>query len=486
MNLETVCDLLGAPCPDRAEALELTSIAYDSRRAGANSLFFATTGRVSDGHDHAAEAVVNGAAAIVAERSCGTSVPEVIVPDARMAMTGIASAFYGHPTHKLTLAGITGTKGKTTTSFMLESIFRTAGKTTGLIGTVETRIAGQVSPGVRTTPEAPELQQAFARMVEAGVTHCVIEATSIGLHQGRLQGTEFDVVAFTNMGRDHLEEYHGTMEDYFLAKKLLFTRGSVKKAKAVINIDDPYGKRIAEQTDLEVIACGTGSGAEVRAERIELHPDGSTFTAAGLNGDPSIRVGMPGRFNVMNALISAGVAVQMGIAPGDVAGGIEGLKGVPGRFETVDAGQSFSVIVDYAHTPESLENVLLAARGLRAGRLICVFGCGGDRDTSKRALMGFAAGEAADLVIATSDNPRSEDPAAILEQIREGLEKTAPPEGYRVIADRREAIAAAVGSAKSGDVVVIAGKGHETGQEINGVVYPFDDRTVARQVIKAS
>ena len=483
MNLEAVARVLDTPAPDQAGEIEITDLAYDSRSVRPGSLFFCVRGLKQDGHRHAPAAVQAGAEALVVEEPValpGRQVPQLRVPDSRAAMGVLAAPFFGDPSRTVAVAGVTGTNGKTTTTYLLESIFRQESGKSGLIGTVETRVAGHSEPAARTTPEAVDVQRLLRRMADAGVTRCAMEVTSIGIESGRTAGIAFEVAVFTNLTHDHLD-HHGTMERYYLAKARLFT--DPQPRAAAINTDDPYGRRLAAELPYAPLRFAIGAEADVTATELEVEPRGSRFRAVGCGLDLPVRVPIPGLFNVSNALAAISAAVKMGVPEGAIAAGIESLSSVPGRFEPVDEGQDFLVVVDYAHTPDALASVLAAARELTGGRVLAVFGCGGDRDRAKRPGMGEAAGRLADVVYATSDNPRSEDPAAILKEIELGLAKTSPPEGYRIIVDRAEAIREAIASARTGDVVVIAGKGHETGQDVGGVVHPFDDRLVAAGIL---
>lgn len=480
MDLSDIARLLGIAPP--STDVVIRDLHYDSRAVTPGSLFFCWEGRRADGHLFAPQAISSGAVALVVSRSLDLGVPEIVVEDPRRAMGRIAAPFFNEPSRKLPLVGITGTNGKTTVAFLLESIFAASGQPTGLIGTVETRVAGNVTPGVRTTPEAVDIQRLLDQMVQAGVVGCPVEVTSIGLAEGRVEGCEFRAALFTNLTRDHLEEYHGDMESYFQAKKKLF--GKDLSAASVINIDDSYGLRLMQETSLPGLTYGTRNDADVRPQDVRMNRSGSEFRVSGPELDLSVTVRMPGPFNVVNAVAAVAAAHLLGLPSDQIASGIDSLTGVPGRFESVDEGQEFAVIVDYAHTPDSLANVLSAARALSSGKVIVVFGCGGDRDRSKRPLMGEAAGGLADVAIATSDNPRSEDPTEILKQVEAGLRKVATPREYRVIEDRRAAIRAALESARPGDVVVIAGKGHETGQEFADYKIPFDDRLVAAEILR--
>jgi UDP-N-acetylmuramoyl-L-alanyl-D-glutamate--2,6-diaminopimelate ligase len=470
--------LIAATSPtevERGAPVEVEDLAYDARAVKPGSLFFCVPGGHADGHDFAADAVAAGAVALVVERPLDLAVPQLVVPDARVAMALAADDFFEQPTMRLQVAGVTGTNGKTTTSFVLYSVLAAAGRRPGLLGTVESRIGGRPRPAVRTTPEAVDLQRAFRAMLDAGDQSCVMEATSHGSELKRLLGVRFAVLVFTNLTQDHLD-FHGTMERYFDAKRRLFTDVEPSPA-AVVNVGDPYGRRLADELRLmggRLTTFGLTDEADVRAEELEATASGIRFTTDGLEVQSLLR----GRFNVENLLAVVAAARVLGVGDGAIAEGIDSAGGVPGRFEAVDEGQPFTVLVDYAHTPDSLENVLRSAREVTANRLICVFGCGGDRDRGKRPIMGRVARQLADVAIVTSDNPRSEPPLAIIDEIVAGAE------GLEVEADRRAAITQAIELAGAGDVVVIAGKGHEQGQEVAGRTLPFDDREVAREVLR--
>jgi UDP-N-acetylmuramoyl-L-alanyl-D-glutamate--2,6-diaminopimelate ligase len=438
--------------------LRPTDLAYDTRRVTQGALFFCVPGARADGHEFAADAVERGAIGLVVERRLDVDVPQLVVPDARAAMAVAADEFFGRPSEELVVAGVTGTNGKTTTTFLLYSILEAAGLRPGLLGTVECRIGGEVRPAVRTTPEAIDVQRTLREMLDAGDRSCVMEATSHGSELRRLDRIRFDVLVFTNLTQDHLD-FHGTMERYFEAKRRLFLEG---RPPAAINSADEWGRKLlADRPD--ALTYGFAPDAEVGPEAL-----------AGV--DLKLR----GRFNVENALGALAAARLVGVEEEAIVRGLEAVTGVPGRFESVDEGQPFEVLVDYSHTPDSLENVLRAARELTQGRVICVFGCGGDRDRGKRPVMGGIASRLADVPIVTSDNPRSEEPEAIIEEILAGMEP-----GAEVDPDRRSAIARAVELAAPGDVVVIAGKGHEQGQEFrDGRKVPFDDRDVARDALR--
>ncbi len=456
-------------------------LAYDARAVAPGSLFFCIPGARADGHDFAGAAVAAGADALVVERVLDLEVPQVVVPSVREAMGPIAASFFGRPSERMTVVGVTGTNGKTTTAFMLESVGRALGRTTGLLGTVETHIAGRVEPVVLTTPESIDLQRVLARMVDAGVEFASMEVSSIGLQAGRVAGTRFSCAVFTNLTQDHLDD-HGTMEDYFAAKASLFDPRYT--ARAVVNVDDAYGRRLAASIGMDHVTFALDGGADVRPIEVSLDAGGTDLAADVAGVRIEVRVPLPGRYNVANALTVLATGVALGLPLEAVGAGIAATPGVPGRLEKVDAGQRFTVVVDYAHTPDALGNVLHAAREItpEGARLIVVFGCGGDRDRAKRPLMGRVASSLADRTIITSDNPRSEAPAEIVAEIARG----ARGDGAVVsIVDRRAAIDAAIEEAGPGDVVVIAGKGHETGQRFADHTIPFDDRIVAREALEA-
>ncbi len=462
-----------------APPVEIEGLAYDNRRVGPRDLFFCVPGFTTDGHDFARDALSRGAAALVVDHQLELDVPQVQVPDVRAAMAHAAASFFSDPTARLTVTGVTGTNGKTTTAHLIRSLLEADGRQTGLLGTVRSVIGGIVHEAGRTTPEAIDLQRTFTEMLAGGDSDCVMEVSSHALALSRVAGVRFAVGVFTNLTQDHLD-FHPTMEDYFQAKRRLFTECAARTA--VINLDDPYGRRLAEDPALEnVISFALDAPhAEFRASGLHTDLHGSSFTIHTPQGEAELRSPLRGRFNVYNALGALAAASALGVPVPVAIAAMEQAGQVPGRFQTVDAGQDFAVLVDYAHTPDSLENVLQAARGLTRGRLHVVFGCGGDRDRTKRPLMGEIAARLADHVIVTSDNPRSEDPQAIIAEILTGIERPVEHEP-----DRRAAITAAVTAAAAGDVVVIAGKGHEQGQEFaQGVKLPFDDVSVVREALE--
>jgi len=461
-----------------ARGLEFTGLAYDTRAVGPGTLFFCVPGFTRDGHDFAAEALARGAVALVVQRPLNLDVPQIEVPSVRAAMAPAAAAFYGDPTADLQIVGVTGTNGKTTTAFLVRALLEADRRQTGLLGTVKSVIGGVERPVERTTPEAIDLQRTFREMLDAGDVACSMEVSSHALELHRADAIHFAVAIFTNLTQDHLD-FHGTMEEYFLAKRRLFEDGRARHA--VINVDDPYGARLAAET-LGALTFAVESEATYRATQVQTSLAGAEFRVEEPEGVVELRSPLRGRFNVYNVLGAYAAVRALGVSAETSRAAIETAGHVPGRFEPVDAGQDFAVLVDYAHTPDSLENVLRAARQLTGGRLHVVFGCGGDRDRGKRPMMGEIARRLADRVIVTSDNPRSEDPEAIIQEVLAG---TGPDVEHD--ADRRSAIAEAIAGAAPGDVVVIAGKGHEQGQEFEaGRKIPFDDVTVAREALEGA
>ena len=455
-------------------AVEVSELAYDSREVTPGTLFFCVPGEKVDGHEFAAGAVEAGAVALVVERELGKlDVAQVVVSDARAAMAPLAARFYGDPTGELKVVGITGTNGKTTTAFLLREILESAGIQSGLLGTVKQVVGGVEEEVERTTPEAIDLQATFRRMLDGGDRACVMEVSSHALALHRCDAIHFDVALFTNLTQDHLD-FHAGMEDYFASKRLLF---EMEPGIAIVNLDDPYGRRLAEEFECATFSA-EGGDADLAASDVGITALGAEFSVGGV----PVRTRLPGHFNAANALGAFAAATALGVEPEVAAAGLADAAPPPGRFEPIDEGQPFSVLVDYAHTPDSLENVLRAARPLTSGRLIVVVGAGGDRDRDKRPKMGRAAAEGADFVIFTSDNPRSEDPGAIVAEVKAGAGER---NGVEAEVDRRAAIALALSRAEPGDTVVIAGKGHEQGQEFeNGRKLPFDDREVAREELR--
>jgi UDP-N-acetylmuramoyl-L-alanyl-D-glutamate--2,6-diaminopimelate ligase len=458
----------------------VSGLSYDSRQVQPGDLFFCIPGSKTDGHAFAQAAIARGAAGLCVERAVDVAAPQIVVAEARIAMARIAAAYYGRPADRLTMIGVTGTNGKTTTTWLLESVLAAAGRAPGLIGTIATRFNGATQAGVRTTPESLDLQRLLAEMLGAGTDSVAMEVTSHALALNRVEAIRFESAAFTNLSQDHLD-FHAGMDDYFEAKRSLFTPERLERG--AVNVDDPYGAKLMAMVDVPCIGFGVGDAADVRATNVDLGPRGSHFTLVFPRGRLELHTALVGAFNVSNCLAAAAAALQANIEPDQIARGITQLRAVPGRFESIDSGQPFSVVVDYAHTPDSLANVLAAARDLareRSGRVLCVFGCGGDRDRTKRPQMGAVARSHSDYVVVTSDNPRSEDPRSIIDQILTGLSEPADA----VMADRGAAIDHAVTTARDNDVVVIAGKGHETGQEFADRTIPFDDRLVARAALE--
>jgi UDP-N-acetylmuramoyl-L-alanyl-D-glutamate--2,6-diaminopimelate ligase len=455
--------------------VSVREVAYDSRRVEPGALFFCVTGATEDGHRFAAEAVRAGAVAIVVERWLDLDVPQIRVPSVRRAMGPMSAVVFGEPARSMTTIGVTGTNGKTTVVHLLDAAFRAAGRRTGVIGTVGSHVAGEPVPLARTTPEAPDLNRLLARMRTERIDAVAMEVSSHALDQDRVGGIAFDAAVFTNLSQDHLD-HHGSMEAYFTAKASLFMPDRVRHA--VLNLDDAWARRLLD-SPLPITTYGLDPAADVRATDVRTEIDGISFHV----GDRDVTSPLRGAFNVSNCLAAIATAEVVGADRGTTIAALADAGQVPGRMEPVVAGQRFLVVVDYAHTPDSIRTVLAAARPLATGRVIVVFGCGGDRDRAKRFPMGAAATEGADLTVITTDNPRSEDPSTIIAEVERGAASTGGR--YVVEPDRRSAIQLAVEEARPGDVVVIAGKGHETEQELDGRVLPFDDRVVAREELGA-
>ena len=467
---ELVAEVPGARVVGDA-AVEVVDLVYDSRKVEPGSLFFCVVGEKADGHEFAPRAVEEGAAALVVERELTeVAVPQAVVADSRAAMAPLAARFWGDPTARLRVVGVTGTNGKTTTAFLVREILQAASFRCGLLGTVKQVVGGVEKEVVRTTPEAIELQASFRQMLEGGDEACAMEVSSHALALHRADAIHFEVALFTNLTQDHLD-FHADMEDYFRAKRRLFEMGPKVR---IVNVDDPYGRRLAEEFEC-VTFSAEGAEADYSAREVEFDALGASFSL----GKMRLRTALPGHFNVANALGAFAAAEALGVGGDIAAAGLAKAGRVPGRFEPIDEGQGFGVLVDYAHTPDSLENVLRAARRITDGRVISVFGAGGDRDRDKRSKMGRAGAELSDLTVITSDNPRSEDPEQIVAEVAAGADGA---KELKVVVDRREAIALALRRARPGDTVVIAGKGHEQGQEFEeGRKIPFDDREVARE-----
>jgi len=456
--------------------VRVTGCTHDSRRVRPGDLYAALPGEHAHGADFLEQALAAGATAVLtdpdgAERVTG--VPVLVAPAPRAVLGEVAAAVHGHPARELTVLGVTGTNGKTTTAFLVDAGLRATGRRTALLGTVLTRLGDETVSSERTTPEATDLHALFAAMRERGITAATMEVSSHALALGRVDGVVFDVGVFTNLSQDHLD-FHGSMEAYFQAKASLFTPERARRG--LVNADDEAGRRLLAGP--QVPLSSFGEAGEWRAVDVELGPTGSAFRLVGPGVDLAARVQVPGAFNVANAVAALACLVLAGVEAEVAVAGVAGLPGVPGRMERVDAGQPFAALVDYAHTPDAVASLLRTVRGVTPGRVVVVLGCGGDRDRGKRPLMGRAAVEGADVAVLTSDNPRSEDPLAILAEMQQPDALVEP--------DRRAAIALAVRLARPGDTVVVAGKGHESGQEVAGVVTPFDDREVLRDEIRAA
>ncbi len=464
---------------------DVRGIAYDSRQVKPGDVFVALQGLKAAGTDFAADAVRRGAVAVVAERPTNeeTAVPWVIVPDARAAMASLAAELYGHPSRSMQVVGITGTNGKTTTAYLLRSVFESAGKKCGLLGTVAYSIGDEELPAERTTPEAPDVQRMFRQMVDAGCGACVMEVSSHALALRRVDDTVFAAAVFTNLTRDHLD-YHGDMESYFAAKRRLFDM-LPPGVPAVINLDDPRGESLRKAVSTPV-TYSINRPADVTPGPLTLTFEGLEFDARTPKGDVRVNSRLVGRPNVSNILATVAVATALDVHSGAIEEGLARLSGVPGRFELVSSDEDdITVVIDYAHTDDALKNLLETARPLAPRRVITVFGCGGDRDRTKRPLMGAVAARLSDVVVMTSDNPRTEDPSRIIEEIKRGV----PPPSDRgaatfAIVDRKEAIQFAIRKAESGDLVLLAGKGHEHTQTIGSDELTFDEAAIARAALE--
>jgi UDP-N-acetylmuramoyl-L-alanyl-D-glutamate--2,6-diaminopimelate ligase len=464
--------------------MQVTGLEYDSRRVEQGYLFFAFAGARADGREFAQSAMDRGAIAVASELPAPSEFPGtwIEVEHGRQAL-GLASRnFYGKPDERLGLTGVTGTNGKTTTAFLIDAVLRSAGKTTAMVGTIEYRLAGQVRTAVNTTPEALDLYRIFHTLEQVGGSHATMEVSSHALALGRVYGINFHTAVFTNLTRDHLD-FHETMENYFTAKQLLFApEGAARPRWAVINADDPYGQKIRLGKGTQVLRYGFGEQADLKVAELEMSFEGLRLTVQHGRERVKLTSALVGKINAYNILAACGTALSYGFDWPTIVRGIAECRHVPGRFESIEEGQPFMVVVDYAHTDDALRNVISVARELRPKRVITLFGCGGDRDRSKRPLMGMAAGEASDFVVLTSDNPRSEDPIAIMNDALVGLRRFDTP--HLVEPDREKAIQAALDAAKPGDIVILAGKGHEPYQVLKDRVIHFDDREVARAALR--
>ena len=453
---------------------EINGVHYNSSKISQGGLFVAIVGYKTDGHKYIKDAVTRGASAVVCTTfDDDTDVLQIRVRDSRVAEAQISSNFFGNPSSKFKLIGITGTNGKTTVTYLVKQILDSMGKKTGLIGTNQNMIGDTVYETGRTTPDSFELQNLFDKMAKSNLDYVIMEVSSHALELSRVYGCEYEVGAFTNLTQDHLD-FHITMDNYALAKAKLFKQSKY----AVINTDDSYGKAMAENCPCECLGYGAKDSASLKAENITLKQDGVGFTL----GDINFNVGIPGEFSVYNALCAIGICKSLGFGLEDIASSLASATGVKGRAEVVDIGKrDYTVMIDYAHTPDGVENILKTARGFAKGRVVALFGCGGDRDVTKRPIMGRVAGELADFCIITSDNPRSEDPMSIIKMVEEGIKETPTP--YVVIENRYDAIKYALENALSGDVIILAGKGHETYQVIDTGTIHFDEREVIQEVL---
>jgi len=459
--------------------LEIGRLSYDSRRVEPGDLFIAVAGREADGHNHLDEALGAGAIAAVVEYTVDVELPQVVVPDTRQGLGMLASAFFDNPSDRLFMAGITGTNGKTTTAHLIRYLLKSQKMSTGLIGTIKYMVGDEVRDAPFTTPESLDIQYHLTDMIAAGDSAAVMEVSSHALALGRIEGTAFDLAAFTNLGRDHLD-FHETMDDYLAAKKTLFTRYRKTGAPAVMNIDDPAGSRLAQEIDGPVVTVGISRDAEITATQIELGPRGLRFVL-GYGGERAqVESPLLGAFNVQNLLVAAAVGFTLDLPVSETAGALSEVGAIEGRMERLEGPQNVEVVLDYAHKPEALRAALQACRDIVGGKVIVVFGCGGDRDRGKRPLMGRIAALGADMVIVTSDNPRTENPDLIIDEITAGIPEDV---SYRVEPDRRVAISLALSEVASGDLILIAGKGHEQYQIIGSDRIPFDEREVIAEAI---
>lgn len=459
------------------EDVKIASLQYNSRKVGKNDVFFCIVGTFADGHIYAAQAVEAGAAALVVERELPLPVPQVIVPNTRIAMAEMAAAFYGYPARGMRIVGATGTNGKTSTTYMLKAIAEQLGWKVGLIGTIRNLIGERIIDTERTTPESVDLQRILREMKDAGVDLVVMEASSHSLDQRRVHGIEFETAIFTNLTQDHLD-YHKTFENYLAAKMIIFKQAR----RAVINRDDPQAETIVNALTVPCTTFGIREAADVSASEIDITTRGVQFDLHSPLGNTRLYVPIPGLFSVFNALGAAAAAMQLGIPLSAIKNGIETMGSVSGRLEPLPTGgRDFTVLLDYAHTPDALENILKTARGFAEGRIVTLFGCGGDRDHAKRPIMGEIAGRYSDFLIVTSDNPRTEEPMAIIASVLDGVQKSACP--HTVVENRYEAIRYALETAQPKDVIILAGKGHENYQEIGGGKRHFDEKEIVAELL---
>ena len=482
--MKTLGELFPAPpLPAEIRALAVSGLEYDSRRVQQGSVFFAFTGSRQDGREFALQAVERGASVVVSESAApdGFPAPWIQVPHGRRALAEMARRFYDCPDHGVRLTGITGTNGKTTTAYLIDQCLRALGRKTGMVGTVEYRVLDEIRPAVNTTPESVDLVRIFAEVAAGGGTDCSLEVSSHALALGRVHGLDFHTAIFSNLTRDHLD-FHETLEDYFAAKCMLFDgAGGAPPRFAAINADDEWGRRIPVSKVTEALSYGLKEGAAIRAMEVETGIGGLNFNINWRGDSYPVKSQLTGVMNVYNLTAAFAALVTLEVEPGQAAEVLGQCPGAPGRFQRVDCGQPFLVAVDYAHTDDALRNVIQAARKLTSGRVITMFGCGGDRDRKKRPMMGKAAAELSDYVVVTSDNPRSEDPLLIINDILVGVQKC--DTRFDVAPDRREAIRKAIGEARPGEVVILAGKGHENYQVLKTATIHFDDREVAEETL---
>ncbi|MGN1014234.1 MAG: UDP-N-acetylmuramoyl-L-alanyl-D-glutamate--2,6-diaminopimelate ligase [Butyricicoccus sp.] len=471
MILQDILDGVEIVACSADQSAPIGELKYDSRAVQPGDVFVAITGFATDGHKYIGKAMELGASAVVCERIPEGDVPYVQVSSSRRALAQMAANYFGHPSREMKMVGITGTNGKTTTTYLVKTMLEAQGAKVGLIGTNQNMIGEEILPTERTTPESFELQKLFRQMADAGCTHVLMEVSSHSLVLDRVYGIDFAVGSFTNLTQDHLD-FHGTMENYCDAKAMLFEQSNV----GVMNADDEWGRSILEKDACPFVTYSVDRPAAFHAENIELHADGVSFTCVTAEESVPVSLGIPGQFTVYNALGALACVTELGVPLKDAAAALRTAHGVKGRVEVVPTDTEYTVLIDYAHTPDGVENVLKAARGFTKGRVIGLFGCGGDRDRTKRPLMGAIAAQLSDLCIVTSDNPRTEQPEAIIEDILEGMKDTETP--YEVIVNRPQAIHHAMDIAQSGDTIVLMGKGHETYQEINHVKHHLDEREV--------
>ena len=482
--MKTLNDLalsMGLEAPASAGDLQIAELCMDSRKQEDHGLFFCISGAHFDGHAFAGPAVRNGAAALVTERPLPElDVPQLIVENTRVAMSLAAEAFYDHPDRSMRLLGLTGTKGKTTTSYLIQGVLEQTGASCGVIGTIGSYMGGKLLKSGLTTPDPIDLQKTLRVMADAGAEYVSMEVSAHAIDMHRLEGMRFETGCYTNLSQDHLD-YFGTMERYFDCKRSFFHSHFIRNA--ALNADDEHAAQIKKTMDVPCLTYGICTPADVMATDIEITEEGVGFDLKVLNTDKyPVRLQLTGMFNVYNALAAASVCLNQGIDPKDIAAALGCVKSVPGRAEVLDTHTPYKVILDYSHSPDALENILKTVREFTRGRVISLFGCGGDRDQSKRPIMGEIGGQLSDYCVLTSDNPRTEDPYQILASVEKGIKRTQTP--YIVIENRREAIRYALGMARDGDVIILAGKGHETYQEINGVKRPFDEKAVVDELLK--